>query len=271
MNIRKMAVVTSVLAALFLTGCSTKKSKYVLFDDKSAMTQAETQQLQNAQVAGYESKVIPNNRLSVLVFNHPELSTRDVRAQVDPRQERGVLVAPDGTINLPLIGVVRVSGLTSREVATLLTREYARYVKNAHVTVDLLNKRVFVLGEVRRPGRVDIVEDSINLLEVLASSGDMTDFAAKNSVKIIRGTRSKPEVETIDLTKLSSLSPNRLTLYPNDVVYVEPNEYKKRNMEIAESMPAIDMAAKILGILFTGKQLTNTHLFNVNTYTPFQQ
>ena len=271
MNFKNIAVTTSILTSILLTGCSTKDSKYVLFNDKTESTQTVINQRDTMPTRMYESKIIPNNRLSVLVFNHPELSTRDVRAQVDPKQERGVLVAQDGTVNLPLIGVIRVSGLSSREVANLLTREYSRYIKHSHVTVDMLNKRVFVMGEVRRPGRVDIVEDTTNLLEALATSGDLTDFAARNSIKIVRGTRERPEVETIDLTKLSALSLNRLTLYPNDVVYVEPNELRKRNLDIAESIPGIDMAARVLGILFTGKQLTNTHLFNVNTFTDFQR
>lgn len=267
----KNVTVGSVFAALLLTGCSTKDSQYVLFQDKveSPKTLMDSRDAANQRV--YESKVIPNNRLSVLVFNHPELSTRDVRAQVDPKQERGALVSQDGTVDLPLIGVVRVSGLTAREVANLLTREYSRYIKHSHVTVDILNKRVFVMGEVRRPGRVDILEDTTNLLEVLATTGDMTEFAERKSVKIVRGTRSKPEVESIDLTRLSVLSPDRLTLYPNDVVYVEPNEYRKRNLEIAEALPGVDIASRILTLLFTGKQLTNTHLFNVNTFTNYQQ
>lgn len=271
MNLKKLTVVTSVVATMFLTGCSTKENQYVLFNQATDNVQTVMDQRDTIQDGVYESKIIPNNRLSVLVFNHPELSTRDVRAQVDPRQERGVLVSQDGTVNLPLIGVIRVSGLSSREVATLLTREYSRYIKHSHVTVDLLNKRVFVMGEVRRPGRVDIVEDTTNLLEALSTTGDLTEFASRNSIKIIRGTRSRPEVETIDLTKLSALSLNRLTLYPNDVVYVEPNESKQRNKEIAEAIPGIDIASRILTLLFTGKQLTNTHLFNVNTFTDYQQ
>ena len=271
MNLKQITVTTSVLASMLLTGCSTKDNQYVLFNNKADNVKTVMDNRDAMSQGVYESKVIPNNRLSVLVFNHPELSTRDVRAQVDPRQERGVLVSQDGTINLPLIGIVRVSGLTAREVATLLTREYSRYIKHSHVTVDILNKRVFVMGEVRRPGRVDIVEDTTNLLEALATTGDLTEFASRNNIKIIRGTRTKPEVETIDLTKLSALSLNRLTLYPNDVVYVEPNESKVRNIKIDEALPGVDIASRILGMLFTGKQLTNTRLFNVNTFTDYQR
>ena len=264
----KYITVTSLVATMFLAGCASKKDQYVLFDETAS--QATVSDIAPTMQRGvYESKVVPNNRISVLVFNHPELSTRDVRAQVDPRQERGVLVSQDGTVNLPLIGVVRVSGLSSREVANLLGREYSRYIKHSHVTVDILNKRVFVMGEVRRPGRVDIVEDTTNLLEALSTTGDLTEFAARNKIRIIRGTREKPEVETIDLTRLSALALNNLTLYPNDVVYVEPNDAKLRNIGIEESMPGINMAARILGILFTGKQLTNTHIFNLNSFDDY--
>jgi polysaccharide export outer membrane protein len=266
----KYAIVTSSLLAMMLfNGCSSKQDDKVLFNQNNSTIDDPSCQ---SDIGGYnyEYKIVPNNRLSILVFNHPELSTRDVRAQVAPRDERGVLVDKDGTVDLPLIGVIRIAGLSSRDAANLLTKEYSRYIKHAHITLDILNKRVFVLGEVRRPGRVDISEDTINLLEVLSSSGDMTDFADRRAVKIIRGTRGKPVVENIDLTKLSSLGSNRLTLFPNDVVYVEPNEYKRRNMAIAEAVPGIDMVGRILGILFTGKQLTNTRVFNVNEYTGYQ-
>jgi len=261
MNFTKKSILSSVVAVLLLGGC-TAKDEYLLFNQNKQDT------LEPALSTGYsneiyESRIMPNNRLSILVFNHPELSTRDVRAQVNPRDERGVLVARDGTIDLPLIGVVRIAGLTTRQAATLLTREYSKYVKHAHVTVDILNKRAFVMGEVRNPGRVDIVEDTSSLLELLSTRGGLTDFADRQKIRIIRGTRGRPEVETIDLTRLSSLTPDALTIYPNDVVYVEPNEARRRNLGIAEAVPGIDLAGRVLEILFAGKQLTDTRIFNV--------
>ena len=256
----KSIIAISMIGAFLLGGCSSK-DKYLLFNanKKDTLSSATT----NLDYNVYESKIQPNNRLSILVFNHPELSTRDVRAQIDPNTERGVLVSRDGTVDLPLVGVIRLSGLTAREAATLLTREYSKYVKHAHVTVDILNKRAFVLGEVRNPGRVNIVEDTSSLLELLASSGGLTDFADRQRIKIIRGTRQKPEIENVDLTKLSSLTPNALTIYPNDVVYVEPNEARRRNLGIQEALPGIELADRVLNILFNGKQLTNTRLFDI--------
>nr|MCH9813184.1 polysaccharide export protein [Campylobacterota bacterium] len=258
-------------ASVLISGCSSKNDKYVLFSDKT--TKAATPQLNGNNLAMnemYEHKLVPNNRLSIIVFNHPELSTRDVRAQVAPADERGILIAKDGTVNIPLVGVVRVSGLTERQAGDLLSREYARYIKNAHVAVEVLNKRVFVLGEVRNPGRITIIEDSSNVLEAISSTGGMTDFAARNKITIIRGTQNNPIVKNIDLTKMSSLGAD-LVLYPNDVVYVQPSELRQRNMAIAENLPTINFVQSILGALFTGKQLTNTQIFNVNDFTGYQQ
>jgi polysaccharide export outer membrane protein len=270
----KIMTTTSVLLAVILfSGCGAKSSQHVLFNDLSsdAQGQVSAMQTQAIVVDNYEHKLTPNNRLSILVFNHPELSTRDVRAQVAPADERGALIAKDGTINIPLIGVVRIAGLTQREASDLLSREYSRYIRHAHVTIEVLNKRVFVLGEVNNPGRVDIVEDTGNLLEAIANTGGMTVSAARDKIRIIRGTQYNPIVKNVDLTKVASLGSGNLVLHPNDVVYIAPNELKQRNLAIEEALPGINFVQSILGALFTGKQLTNTRIFDVNSFTGYQQ
>ncbi len=262
---KHLTVVSLILATALMSGCSSKSGNYVLFNDNGKVINPSSNLNQGVVDEKYEYRIMPNNRLSILIFNHPELSTRDVRAQVAPADERGALVASDGTVSLPLIGVVRVSGLTARECANLLSHEYARYLKNSHVTVEVLNKRVIVLGEVNQPGQVNIIEDTTNVLEALGKSGGLTDYAQRNKVLIIRGTQSNPVIKTLDLTKVSALTSGGIRLYPNDVVYVMPNELRRRNLAIAEAVPGIDLAQKILGTLYTGKFLTNTRIFNVNS------
>ncbi len=275
---RNRYVLVAIVLAMFIfaNGCSSKQNKYLLFE-KQDNIYSETPELQEVSLSNtmsiespYEYKLVPNNRLSILVYNHPELSTRDVRSMVAPADERGILIDKDGTINIPLVGVVRVTGLTPREAGDLLSREYGRYIKNAHVTLEVLNKRVYVLGEVTTPGRVNIIEDTGNLLEAIANSGGLTDYAARDKIKIIRGTQDNPIVKSIDLTKVSSLRGGNLVLYPNDVVYIEPNELRQRNMAIAQALPGINLVQSILGMLFTGKQLTNTQIFNVDEFTGYQ-
>ena len=259
MRFEFVKTISIAILLIFFSGCSWKTDQYVLFNKNVN----ETQLTNNTFRSSYEYKIIPDNRLSVLVYNHPELSTRDVRAAIDPNNERGILIATDGTIDLPLIGVIKVAGLTLREASNLLSKEYSRYIKNAHVTLDILNKRVYVMGEVRTPGQIPITGNTINIIEAIAQSGDFTDFALKNSIKIIRGSAKKPIVQSVDLTKINTLASNSLYLYPNDVVYVMPNDSRKRNLAIAESVPGITVASQILTMLLTGKYLTETTLFNV--------
>jgi polysaccharide export outer membrane protein len=264
MKYGRMTVFSLVLITAMMSGCSGKSKQYVLFNDNNTYANCTANLNQNVSDT-YYYKIMPNNRLSILIFNHPELSTRDVRAQVAPADERGALVASDGTVSLPLIGVVRVAGLTERECADLLTKEYARYLKNSHVTVEVLNKRVIVLGEVKNPGRVNIIEETTNVLEALGRTGGLTDYAQRDKIMIIRGTEKNPQIKMIDLTKISALTSGALKVYPNDVIYVMPNELRRRNLAIAEAVPGIDLAQKILGTLYTGKYLTNTRIFNVNS------
>jgi hypothetical protein len=106
---------------------------------------------------------------------------------------------------------------------------------------------------------------------VIASSGGITNFAERSSIKNIIGTQSNPIVKTVDLTKISSLGAGNLTLQPNDIIYVQPNKLRQRNMAIAEALPGINIVQSILGALFTGKQLTNTQIFNVSDFTGYQQ
>ncbi len=263
MKYKHLTVLSLVLVTALTSGCGSKPNQFVMFNDSAKLANCNTN-LNTSVNENYEYKIMPNNRLSILIFNHPELSTRDVRAQVAPADERGALVANDGTVSLPLVGVIKVAGLTARETADLLTHEYSRYLKNSHVTVEVLNKRVIVLGEVKQPGQVNIIENTTNVLEALGRSGGLTDYAQRNQIMIIRGTEKKPVVKTLDLTKVSALTSGGLTLYPNDVVYVMPNERRRRNLSIAEAIPGIDLAAKVLGVLYTGKYLTNTRIFNVN-------
>ncbi len=261
MKFKFVKIISITMLLVFFSGCSWKTDQYVLFN--KGVNDAKL--VPNTFRSSYEYKIIPDNRLSVLVYNHPELSTRDVRAAIYPDSERGVLVAADGTIDLPLVGIIKVSGLTLREASRLLSREYSKYIKNAHVTLDILNKKVYVMGEVRTPGQVPITGNTINLIEAIAQSGDFTEFALRNNIKIIRGSAQKPIVQSVDLTKINALASNRLYLYPNDVVYVMPNSARKRNLAIAESVPGVTLASQILTMLLTGKYLTETTIFNVTT------
>jgi polysaccharide export outer membrane protein len=86
----------------------------------------------------------------------------------------------------------------------------------------------------------------MNVLEAIAQSGDLTDLAARNNVKIIRGDLRNPTVRTIDLANIIALNESSLFLRPNDIIYVQPRNFKGYNQSFNEIMPYWNMLSSIL-------------------------
>ena len=229
-----------------LTSCS---SKYELFQTKEKETQIQQVKKEEFSQKKYkkvivEYKISPGDRISVIVFRHPELSTRklDTYFQQDP----GILVSPEGTVVLPLIGEIKLQGLTKYEAAKLLEREYSKYIKNPNIYVEILNQRVYVIGEVNRPGPVQFLDDRITLIEALARAGDLNVYADRDNIMIIRGNLENPTIIKVDLTDINQLKATGLILQPNDIVYVPPNKMRKVNVVINEISPPIRLISEIL-------------------------
>lgn len=142
-------------------------------------------------------------------------------------------VDQQGNIDYPIIGNIHVAGLTragiAKEIKDLLVSR--DLVRDATVTVEFTNPTISVLGEVARPGNYRVEQEHINILQGLALAGDLTISGERENVAVIReapdGTQ---QVYRVDLTNAQSLyaSP-AYYLQQNDVIYVEPNDTRKRS------------------------------------------
>ncbi len=142
----------------------------------------------------------------------------------------GYLVDAQGNIQLHRLGSVHVEGMTRAELKNKLQKDIEPYLKDAIVTVRYLNHRVSVMGEVVRPGPVQMPEERLSVLEVLSASGDVTNFARRNNILVIRETEKGKELKRLNLEDHSIFTSEWYWLQPDDVVYVEPSE-KKLNEE----------------------------------------
>ena len=140
-------------------------------------------------------------------------------------------VDEQGTIDFPLLGKIRVEGMTRGEVASyikgrLVEREL---VSEPIVTVEYVNLSVNVLGEVGKPGNVPITKDHFTIVDALSRAGDMTINGNRRAVMVNRNVDGVNEVHYIDMTNMQQalLSP-AYYLQQNDLVYVVPNNKKKR-------------------------------------------
>ena len=137
------------------------------------------------------------------------------------------LVDNEGYINFPVVGRLKVSGLTKSECENMILekiRPYMAETENPVVTVRMSSYSVSVIGEVARPGSFQVAREKITILEALAQAGDLTIYGVRDKVKLIReDATGKKEIHTLDLTNANIVNSPYYYLQQNDIVYVEPN------------------------------------------------
>lgn len=162
------------------------------------------------------------------------------------------LVDPNGEIEFPLVGRLKIGGMTPSQAENLIvSRIYPKYLTERPVVeIRLQNFHVYTMGEVKNPGEIKATNGSINILEAIAKSGDLNIQGRRDNVMVIHtnadGSRSVSRVNLNDKNLLVSPSFN---LQQNDIVYVEPNESKQRS---AFSVPPTwTFAASIVGTVIS--------------------
>ena len=140
----------------------------------------------------------------------------------------GYLVEFDGTINFPLLGQIKVAGLTRRQLIDLVQNRLDKegFIKKPVVTVRFLNFRISILGEVKSPGTYNITGERVTLFEALGMAGDLTIHGRRNRVAVIRETDGVRTILYHDLRSRDVFLSPDYYLKQNDMVYVEPNRVK---------------------------------------------
>jgi polysaccharide export outer membrane protein len=199
----------------------------------------------NSQVVNYNIpsathavyKIKRGDRLSIIFFQYPELSTKSKDLS---ESDVGIEVRSDGSIILPLVGKVIVKGLTKEEVTDLLYKKYSSYLEKPALRVEVLNQRVYVLGEVKNPGAIKMMKyRKITPLQAISERGGLTDYAQREVIKVVRGTRDNYYVIHIDLTDLQSIKASNFNLLPDDIVYVAHNNVKDFNLPLSGANPSL--------------------------------
>lgn len=136
-----------------------------------------------------------------------------------------------GCIDFPVLGELKVEGLTREQVAALVKKKLIEnsLVKDPTVTVGLSNLHYSVLGEVATPGQYSIEEEKVTLLDAISKAGDLTIQGKRQDVMVLRKEGNKQRIYKVDLCSgRDVLNSPAYFLQQNDVVYVTPNDTKKR-------------------------------------------
>ena len=158
------------------------------------------------------------------------------------------LVDIDGNIDYPVLGKVKLIGLTLEEAKNLFKLKLSDYLKDPIVNIRILNFRISVLGQVRVPGRYEISGERVTLLEALAMAGDLDIKGERSNILVIRDFNGTKTYSRVDLTSKELFNSPVYYLTQNDVVYVEPNK-SARTQSFFDSR--ISTAISIASILIT--------------------
>ena len=240
---------------IFLAGCSSyKKVPY--------MQDPETVNSYGKEIPLYDAKIMPKDLLSITVntsdpraaapFNltvQSPLNTniKDMYTTSQPALQQ-YLVNNEGEIDFPVLGKIKVGGLTKNEAESMIREKLQPYLKETPiVTVRMANYKISVLGEVKSPGTFTVSNEKVNVLEALAMAGDMTIYGVRDNVKLIReDAQGKRQIVMLDLTKSDLVLSPYFYLQQNDILYVTPNKTVSKNSDIGNTTTIAVSATSIL-------------------------
>ena len=232
-NISKSIVVFFCL--ILLSSCGSRKD-LVYFQDEP-ITNQNLSELDNS----FEIRFKPNDILtidvsaevaeSVSVFNLPVVSYDPgggMNAQGAILRQT-YLVDPQGTIEFPVLGTIKIGGLTRVEATKMLKEKIGEYVKEFIVNIRIMNFTVTISGEVNRPGNYTVQGERISLMQALGLAGDLTIYGKRDNIFLIREVDGKKKYAKYDLTSINVVNSPVYYLSQNDIIYVEPNKARIRS------------------------------------------
>ena len=188
----------------------------------------------------------PYNLKSVVLQGNSEEAIQTQRTQT-------YIVDVEGTIEFPILGKIKVAGLSKVEAITQIKELLKDHVKDAVVNLRILNFEVTVLGEVKNPGTFTVSSERITLLEALGKAGDLTIYGKRKNILLIREENGLKSMHRIDLTKSDFINSPYYYLAQSDVVYVEPNRTRINSSAIG---PNITVGISALSLIVTIIALT---------------
>lgn len=236
-----------IFLILILSSCaSSKKLVYFQgnnneFKGKSNYTPIfKTDDLLNIQIKGENEESTAIFNLSVLNSN---ARTGYTNGYAIPN---GYLIDIDGNIDFPVIGKVKIAGLSRIEAVDILKNKLNQYINNPIVNIQIQNYKITVLGDVKNPGSYHIPNERITVLEAIGLAGDLNITGKRNNVKIIRDVNGVKNEYSIDLTQKDLFNSEVYYLNQNDVVYIQPNQAKINSSNVTSSSGIFISIASLL-------------------------
>ena len=234
--ISKSKIISSLILVLVLmTSCGTVKD--IAYFQNKVVNEPEA-------IDKHAGIVIqPKDMLSIVVssrnpelvamFNLPVISYQagsEIVSGAGQQRLMGYVVDNNGYIDFPVLGPIKVAGLTRWELSKLIKERLLNegLLTDAVVTVEFMNFKVSVIGEVNSPGTYTLNNDKVTILQAISLARDLTIFGQRENVCVIREREGERVIYEINLCDVSMFNSPAYYLQQNDVVYVQPSEIKAR-------------------------------------------
>lgn len=227
----------ALIACLVFSSCKTPKDIVYFQDIQSKISMP---------VANTQLRIQPLDKINVIVNTRDfqvtdALNLPTVSRQIGMNgvvQSQGVLpytVNREGDIDFPFLGEVHVAGMTRAEAAAMIKGMLiaSDLAKDPIVTIEFVNAKVSVLGEVKNPGRYDIDNDQMTILDVIGAAGDLTIYGERDNIKVLRRNGDKQDTYFVNLLSAEELAQSPVFyVQQDDVIYVEPNPTRMRESSV---------------------------------------
>jgi polysaccharide export outer membrane protein len=219
-----------LIAGILIFSCSTPKDVVYFQDVGEYMT--------DRNIDTFNVYIHKNDLLAIMVnskateaalpFNLPMVNYYVGGDSYGQQRVLGYLVDSEGNIEFPVIGKLNVEGLTRNELRDLIRGKLIAggYLNDPIITINFINFRVSVLGEVNNPGSFNVSGERTTILEALSMAGDLTIYGKRSRVAVIREIKGRRTILYHDLTNTDIFKSPFYFLQQNDIVYVEPNKRK---------------------------------------------
>lgn len=238
------------LLFILLQSCASRKNVAYLQDvNNNSNSQTE---------ANYEPVLKNDDLLSIIVSaNDPEITYMFNIPQIQGsykvnENQDGIktyLIDTKGEIEFPVIGRIKLAGLTRTQAIDKLAEKIKPYITNPTINLRILNYKISVLGEVNKAGNYAINSERITLLEAIANAGDLTIYGRRDNILIIREKDGKKTYNRIDITKSDFINSDFYYLTQNDVVIVEPNKTRVNSSAFGPNITATISALSVIATI----------------------
>jgi polysaccharide export outer membrane protein len=238
--------------AIVLSSCSTAKYKQVAYFNDLKDSTVVTEDIKNYNPLTIQKddilaiNVTSLNSEASAIFNVGNTSSN--QASGSSALNNGFLVDHKGEVQLPLVGPIKVIGLTTTEAREIIRNRLLEYLKEPVVSLRLANFKIALIGDVARPGVYPINSERISIIDALGLAGDLNITAIRKNILLVREVNGERKFIRLDLNSKELFTSPYYYLQNNDALYVQPGDVKYASVDTRYRNISIGLS--VVSILF---------------------